>query len=114
METHKLFIISFGDSRQYRLEIDCREGKADCSPSARLTALENELNKYLHTEFAQSSFKYYTSPKVTEVEWKDRDKYNSYPRLDNYAIEDIKRTLSREVKNMNSVKKLNNNYKDAL
>lgn len=109
MNTQKLYIISFGDSREYRLEIECPDGPENCTPCERLTAIEKELNDYLKSEFAQTHFKYYTTPKIEEVDWANRDLYMSYPLLDDKAIAEIKRVLRREVKDMNSVKKLNNN-----
>lgn len=113
--TNRLFIVSFGDSRQYRMEyVDALDPKA-LVHSAPFTGIENELNDYLRKEFPDETFAYYTSPKVTEVDWSHRDKYADYPVLDAAALDSIKKLLVKEVRDMNANRVLNDNapYADA-
>ncbi len=96
----KLYIVSFGDSEKYRLTV--REGEAD-----PLQAVEKELDTYLRDKFPGDSFAYFTSPKVTEVAWEHRDRYESYPKLNEKAVEAIKVVLAKEVKDRNDMQQLN-------
>ena len=77
--------------------------------SAPFAKIEAELNDYLKTQFPDETFAYYTSPKVTEIDWSHRDQYASYPELDAAAIESIKKILANEVRDMNSNHVLNDN-----
>lgn len=112
MESNKrLYIVSFGDSRQYRLPFVDKVAPdglhhSDLTP---LTQVERELNTYLRERFPDDHFAYFTTPRVTEVEWSHRDKYEAFPLLDAHAMEDIKRVLSKEVRDMRSTEKLNSN-----
>lgn len=106
-KTKRLFIVSFGDSRKYRMEYTDENNPYSLEHSAPFTEIESELNAYLKSQFPDESFAYFTSPKVTEVSWEHRDKYLEYPVLDAAAIEDIKKVLVEEVKDMNSNKALN-------
>ena len=99
---NKLYIVSFGDSRKYRLPFV--ELPSDRTPLANM---EKELNEYRKKEFPDDNFAYFTTPKVTEVDWDHRDKYESYPLLDGKAIEEIKKVLSEEVKDMRSTQEMN-------
>ena len=106
---NKLYIVSFGDSRKYRfpfVELPSEDGlhHSDRTPLANM---EKELNEYLKKEFPDDNFAYFTTPKVTEVDWDHRDKYESYPLLDGKAIEEIKKVLSEEVKDMRSTQEMN-------
>ena len=114
-KTKRLFIVSFGDSRKYRMEYDDALDPHALVHSAPFTEIENELNEYLKKEFPDETFAYYTSPKVTEVEWDHRDQYASYPVLDASAIDSIQKLLAKEVRDMNANKVLNDNapYADA-
>ena len=96
----KLYIVSFGDSEKYRLAV--KEGDSD-----PLQGLEKELDSYLRERFPGDSFAYFTSPKVTEVTWEHRDRYENYPELNDKAIENIKAVLVKEVKDRNDMQQLN-------
>ncbi len=105
--TNRLFIVSFGDSRKYRMEYTDAKDPYSLDHSAPFTEIEAELNEYLKSQFPDESFAYYTSPKVTEVSWEHRDQYMNYPVLDDKAIADIKKVLVKEVKDMNDNRELN-------
>lgn len=109
METTKhLYIVSFGDSDKYRLSYTDAdlEGADKDSP---LVKLENELNAYLKERFPESTFAYFTTPKVTELDPSHESQYMQYPELDAAAIEAIKKVLVKEVEEMNSARELNDN-----
>ena len=106
-KTKRLFIVSFGDSRKYRMEYADANDPYSLVHSAPFSEIEAELNEYLKSEFPDESFAYYTSPKVTEVNWEHRDQYKDYPVLDAKAIADIKKVLVKEVEDMNSNRTLN-------
>ena len=114
----KLYIVSFGDSRKYRLSFVEKEAAdglhhSDLSP---LASIEKELNDYLATLFPDGNFAYFTSPRVTEVEWEHRDRYKDYPLLDADAVEEIKGVLAKEVRDMEANRVLNSDapYSDVV
>lgn len=106
--TRKFYIVSFGDSQQYRLtvEIDPEDENAH---ESKLINLEKELNAYLKQRFPEDTFAYFTTPKVTEISADHEDQYASYPLLDNKAMDAIKKVLVREVQVMESEKELDRN-----
>lgn len=109
MENNKhIYIVSFGDSKEYRLEFDNDSPNGDSQDSS-LVNLENELNAYLKEKFPNETFAYYTTPKVLDVAPEKNAEFESYPLLDNQAVEEIKEVLIREIKVMNSDKELNAN-----
>ena len=114
-KNNRLFIVSFGDSRQYRMEYADANDPNALVHSAPFAKIEEELNDYLKAEFPDETFAYYTSPKVTEIDWSHRDQYASYPVLDASAIDSIKKLLAKEVREMNANRELNDNapYADA-
>lgn len=101
MENTKLYIVSFGNSKQYLLK-DTKSGE-----KSALAKIEKNLNDYLREQFPDDSFTYYTSPKVSEVDPSHESEYRSYQKLDDNAISAIKSALVREVRDMNSTKELN-------
>lgn len=108
MENNKhIYIVSFGDSKEYKLEYEGAESNAE--NEASLIKLENYLNAFLKEKFPNGSFAYYTTPKITEIAPEHMSQFESYPPLDDEAVEEIKKVLVREVKVMNSDKELNSN-----
>lgn len=100
----KLYIVSFGNSRKYRFpfsEIPSPDGlhHSDSNP---ISTIEKELNDSLWKMFPEANLAYFTSPKVTEVEWAHRDRYADYPILDSDAVEEIKKVLATEIRDMRS------------
>lgn len=102
----RMYIVSFGDSRKYRILVDSEDNENALKP---VVDTENELNRFLAREFPGETFAYYTTPRVTEVNPEHADKYASYPPLDSRAIEDVKDVLIREIEVMNSDRELNSN-----
>lgn len=103
MESKKLYLISFGNSKEYILS-DTREGR-----DAKLYKLEKTLNDFLKERFPQDSFAYYTTPKVTELNPAHYARYASYPPLDSADVEEIEEVLEKEVVNMNFQNKIDSN-----
>lgn len=106
--TTKLYIISFGDSRKYRMFYDAKTGKAK-SALLPFVEYEKELNAYLGGLFPGETFAYYTTPRITEVEAAHADKYADYPLFDSKAKEEVKEELVREINVMNDNRALNDN-----
>lgn len=97
MENKRIYIVSFSDSRQYIIRED-----ADAEKS-RLVEIENMLNNFLSKKFPEDSFAYYTTPKVVEInEELASTEYSGYPELDDKAVEEIKKELEIEIKDMRS------------
>lgn len=108
MESKKrLYIVSFGDSRKYRVEVD--DHSTTYVHENHFLKLEKELNDYLAEKFPDSTFAYYTTPRVTEVDVCHAAKYDGYPELDGKAVEEIKKVLVEEIRNMESQRGLDNN-----
>ncbi len=106
--TRHLYIVSFGDSDKYRFSFTDSdlEGARKDTP---LVKLENELNAYLKERFPESTFAYFTTPKVTEIDPSHESQYMQYPELDDKAVEAIKKVLVTEVKEMEAARELNDN-----
>lgn len=97
MESKKrLYIVSFGESDEYRLEFDDVANTDAFHHTNPLNNLETELSDYLSSEFPGKTFTFLTTPKVTEVSYDNIEKYKSYPILDAKAIEEIKKVIFNE------------------
>lgn len=99
----KIYIVSFSDSNKYLLE----DSKAVAD--SKLVAIEKELNDYLAKEFPEDTFAYYTSPKVVEISEDQKDNFKGYAKLDEGAVEIIKKELADEIKNLNANKRMDLN-----
>lgn len=107
-EKKHLYIVSFGDSRKYRLEYQSKPDEDQLLHRPEpFVGIEKELNDYLRSLFPDESFAYFTSAKVEEVDWSHRAQYMEYPELDAKAVADIKAELKREVKDAEAVASLN-------
>lgn len=99
METkRRLYLVSFADSRQYRLEFDDVDNKDPFHHTNPLAGVEKELKEALDKEFAGRCTAYYTTPKVEEIPLKDHAKYDDYPVLDAKAVDAIKKEIITEAK----------------
>lgn len=105
-ENTRLYIISFGDSRKYRLLYNPESGIAE-SALLPFVKYEKELNEYLSQQFPGDTFAYYTTPRITEVEISHADQYASYPEFNDDVMDDVKKELIREINVMNA-NRLNN------
>ncbi len=110
MEAKKrLYIVSFGDSKKYRVEF---EDVANVDPfhhTNPLEAVESDIKGYLENLFPGEALAYFETPKITEVYWKDRAEYESYPVLDATAIKAIEAELKVEVENRDDQNRLDCN-----
>lgn len=102
----RIFIVSFGDSRKYKVVV---KGAHRADALAPLVKAEKELNSYLAKEFPAQSFTYYTTPKIQEIDPAHNREYTSYPDFDDKAVAEVKEQLTREVKVMNQNRELNSN-----
>lgn len=111
MENQKkrMFIVSFGNSRHYKVEYTPKAGDSKSAAMEPMVKYENELNSYLAEKYPGDSFAYYTTPRITEVDPKRADEFRNYPNLDQAAVDDIKRELNREVEVMNDARMRDNN-----
>lgn len=93
----RLYIVSFGDSRKYKVEFNDNENIDNFHHTDPLADVEEEIREFLDKEFPGEPLAYYTTPRITEVNYSDRDQYLGYPELDRVEIERIKCSLRREV-----------------
>lgn len=95
-----LYIVSFGDSSNYRLTAD----------QDSLDKLEGDIKSYLEEKYPElSALKFYDKMTLKKVEEKDASKYAGYPEFNAESIKDIEKTLSTEVDDAADVSKLNSN-----
>lgn len=101
METRRrLYLVSFGNSRQYRVEFDDVANVDPFHHTNPIAAVEKEVKDYLEKEFPVENLAYFESPKVEEVPVADAAKYADYPVLDAAAVEEIKQVLKTGVEVM--------------
>ncbi|MDE5843695.1 MAG: hypothetical protein K2H35_08180 [Muribaculaceae bacterium] len=101
LQEEKLYLVSFGNSDQYILR-DTNSGE-----KSSLMRIETELNSFLRNKFPDETFAYFTTPKVEDLGEVAAEQYSSYRKLDAAAIEEIKKVLVREVRDMESNDSLN-------
>lgn len=101
----KLYLISVGDSREFRF-------KAEDGHEIQVK-LENELNDYLKKRFPEGNYAYFTSPRLTEVPAEEETKYAAYPEFNDEAVAEIEKVLSTEIEAMEADRLLNNNAPTA-
>lgn len=110
METKKrLYLVSFGESNQYRVEFDDVANVDPYHHTNPLAETEAEIKEFLDAEFPGESLAYFDTPKIEEVDWAKREDYASYPELDAAAVEDIKRILKTGVENFENQEALDLN-----
>lgn len=93
-----VYIVSFGDSRHYILNVT--EG----NNREVLAQYEKELNDYLGEKFPGQTFAYYTTPRITPATQADLSA--GYPELTPEALPRLKAEALREVQVMNAEKSL--------
>lgn len=108
MENTRLYIVSFGDSAEYRMEYAGTKEEFENSP--RIKDLEKELAAYLKSKVAVGSHAdTYATAKIKEVEAKDAAKYAGYPDFNDASVAKIKEVLLEEVQNMLHQKSIDRN-----
>lgn len=105
----RLYIVSFGDSRKYKVEFKDVDNVDNYHHTDPLKIIEQEISEYLQKEFPGQSLAYFTTPKITEVKWSDREKYADYPELDRVEVEKIKSVLKREIEMRQDLDRLDRN-----
>lgn len=96
MEKKRLFIVSFGNSREYRHEVIDPGDSATLLHKNPLEEVETRIKEYLSLKFPGQSLAYFESAKATEVDPND-ERYADYPVLDEEGIEAIEKELVTEV-----------------
>ena len=95
-----VYIISFGDSTKYRFTPD----------ESTLDSVRRDIKSYLASKFPQlSAPEYFEHMTVTEVNAGNEDEYKDYPEFNADSIGEIKQVLSTEVKDEESLRRLNSN-----
>lgn len=107
--TQRIYIVSFGDSNQYRFTFDDKNDGYALHHSNPLANVEKEIRTYLESLFPNVGLAFYYTPKVVEVEPSHAARYQAYPPLDAKAIEEIKHVLAKEVRDRRSIEELNSN-----
>lgn len=94
----RLYIVSFGNSRQYRIEFDDVKNEADQFHHTNpLEEAEKEIAAYLKEKFPNQPVAYFSTPKVVEVPVGHRDQFMHYPLFTAEAVGQIEKELFREV-----------------
>lgn len=103
----RLYIISFGESRKYRLLVDSAATEGAAKKGSPLVYYEKVLNDFLAEQFPGDTYTYFTTPKVEEVYAAHLDQYADYPEFTDAALEEVKEELVREINVMNADRALN-------
>lgn len=99
---NKVYIISFGNSTQYRFT----PAKEECS----LSQLRDDIKAYLAKKYpALGEPSLYDSMTVTEVDAANKAEYAGYPEFDEESIREIKQVISAEIDSHDSLARLNSN-----
>lgn len=114
MEKKRLYIVSFGDSREYRYEYESDSQTGALVHSDPFAAIEKELNDYLSERFPGETFAFFTSPRATEVDPSHESLLAAYPPLDAKAVDELKAQLAREVEQRAAVERDNSNVPSSL
>lgn len=93
----RLYLVSFGDSRQYRIEFDDVANVDPFHHTNPVAEVEKEIKDYLENLFPGESLAYFDSAKVEEVDINDAAKYADYPVLDAKAVKEIEAELNTEL-----------------
>lgn len=102
----RLFIVSFGNSREYRLEVSNSGDSVSLLHRDPLEKVEAEIKEYMAARFPGQSLAYFENAKATEVN-PDDTRYAGYPVLDDKAIGEIEKELVTEVEVRGDDRELN-------
>lgn len=104
-----LYIVSFGDSRQYRYEFVSHPQEDPVKKEDPFCGFEKELNDYLAEKFPGQTFAFFTTPRVTEIDPSHESRFAAYPELNEAAMADIKRVLSEEIVEREALDRIDSN-----
>lgn len=105
---NRLYIVSFGNSAEYRVEYPGT--KEDLEKSPELLKVEGTLAEYLKSKMPVCSHvKRLTTPAIHEVEPEDAARYASYRDLDAEAVNHLKDLILTEAHNYQDQKQLDLN-----
>ncbi|MCM1152468.1 MAG: hypothetical protein NC328_02290 [Muribaculum sp.] len=110
METTKhIYLVSFGNSDEYRLETQEILVPGKGYKVLAIDEIENEIKEYLTGKFPGIPLAYYFTPKVTEISVSHESEYRGYKPLNDEALQQIKKNLTTEVENMEANDRLDRN-----
>lgn len=96
------YLVSFGNSSEYVLRTE--------EKSETLVAIRREIKEYLENKFPEmKGINFYDKISVTPISKDDETKYAEYPKFSPAAVEEIKKILSVEVEDAESLRRLNSN-----
>lgn len=99
METSD-YIISFGNSTKYRLTADNNE----------LRQLKGDIRNYLASKYPDlPALGFFDKMTVTPIDASNKEEYKGYKEFNADSLAEIKKVLSTEVQNAESLKELNSN-----
>lgn len=99
----KTFVVSFGNSRKYRVE-SC------CADSPAIKDVKKEVLEFLKEKFPLlDADRYYDYIEVVELTPENREEYGDCPLLTPGAVSEIKDTLTTEVLDEESLRRLDSN-----
>ncbi len=99
----KSYLISFGNSKQYRLDIE-RDS------SSQLCDIKKSVGEYISSNFPTLADKnFYESMIVKQIPDDKSHDYDAYPAFGNDSIPEIEAVLVREIHDMEDVAVLNRN-----
>lgn len=97
--TKNLFIISFGDSDEYRMMFGGSKEQLEKSPEIK--AVKDEIEKYLTGKIGLGSeAARFASPRIESVDTTRIHDYDSYPEFGPAAVTAIEGVLLKEIENM--------------
>lgn len=100
----KYCIVSFGNSRKYRISIPKGDAKRD------LASLKDEVKEYLKGKFPQiEALSFYDKLTVAPVPENSDEDYSRFPELNKQSLAEIESVLSTEVEDAESLEELNSN-----
>lgn len=102
MESNRNYIVSFGDSNKYRVSFP--GSKEEFEKSDLLKGLKDKVCDYLKGKFPTGGF-----ADTVRIDVEDSDGRGNYPELDKTNLEDLLKSLARQVEVMREGKELNNN-----
>lgn len=103
-----LYLVSFGDSRKYKISFDGSANELALSPS--MTSIKKQLEKYIKEKDPFDSHPlYYASPLIEEIPPYKESAFDSYPELNKEAIDSIQKELVNEVDDQQDLECLNRN-----
>lgn len=96
-----MYVISFGNSSEYVMRV---------GGERVIDTLRDEVKRYLHEKFPENkALKFYENMTVKEIPADREADYAGYQVFDPLSLEEIKRVLDTEIRDQESLQRLNSN-----